>query len=195
MKNSASIFGLAAFGAMAAAAPAQAGVDQVYVGVMAHNICIQNCDASGREDGPNIELQLDFDSPDFLSILWSPKPYLIASVNVAGDTSFFGGGLDWNWQATENWSAQAGVGYVLHDGETDLPFPSGTPEAAAFTEEHVLLGSEDLFRLSLGITRDLPGPWSAQFQVLHVSHGQILGSGRNQGLDQAGFRLAYEFGE
>jgi len=190
------LVGWAAFGAVAAlATPAQAGVDAVHVGVLAHNICIQNCDSAGREDGPVVEVQLDFGSPELLNILLSPKPYLIASINVAGDTSYAGAGLDWDWRLGQDWSVQTGLGYIIHDGETELPYPSGTPEAAAFTEEHVLLGSRDLWRLALGVTRDLPGPWAAEFEVLHVSHGQILGSGRNQGLDQAGLRLKYAFGE
>lgn len=187
--------GLAAFGAgLALSAPAQA-LDSVHLGVMAHNVCIQNCDSAGREDGPNIELQASWDSPEFLGFLFSPRPYALASVNVAGDTSFFGGGLEWRWAFADGWSLDPGLGYVVHDGATELPYPAGTPEAAAFTEENVLLGSEDLWRLSIGVTRDLPGPWEAQFMVLHVSHGQILGSGRNQGLDQVGVRLGYKFGE
>jgi hypothetical protein len=29
----------------------------------------------------------------------------------------------------------------------------------------------------------------------HLSHGQILGSGRNQGLDMAGVRVVYRFAQ
>jgi lipid A 3-O-deacylase len=187
--------GVLAVGAGVGLAPDAQALDKLHVGVMAHNICIQNCDSSGREEGPNVELQLGWESPPMLDFAFSPKPYVVASVNVAGDTSYVGAGLDWEWKVTEDWSIEPGVGYIVHDGETELPYPSGTPEAAAFTEEHVLLGSRDLFRLSINVTRDLPGPWEAQFQVVHISHGQILGSGRNQGLDQAGLRLVYEFGE
>jgi lipid A 3-O-deacylase len=188
------ILGFAAIGAgLLAASGAEAA--ELHVGALAHNICIQNCDNAGKEEGANIELQLGWDSPEALSILFSPRPYVIASINTSGDTSFFGGGLEWRVPVGSKWAIEPGLGYVLHNGETELPFPSGTPEAAKFTDEHVLLGSEDLFRLSLALTRDLPGPWAAQAMVLHVSHGQILGSGRNQGLDQAGFRLSYAFGE
>ena len=74
------------------------------------------------------------------------------------------------------------------------PYRQWHSEAKAFFEEHVLLGSRDLFRTSLGITRDLQGPWEMQGFYEHLSHGQILGSDRNQGLDDFGIRLAYEFG-
>ena len=188
--------GIAAFGAALMMAPAaQAGVDEVHVGVMQHNICVTNCKNADKEDGPNIELQLSFDSPSFLSWAGAPQPYLMASVNTAGDTSFGGFGLEWRWEFAENWAIEPGVGYVIHDGELENPFPSGSPQAAEFAAEHVQYGSRDLFRTSIGLTRDFAGPWEGQVFYEHLSHGQILGSGRNQGVDQIGIRLGYQFGE
>lgn len=189
------IGGVVLASASLATAPAHGEVAALRVGVMDHNVCVYNCKNAGKEDGPNIDVQVDFDSPNFLSWAFSPEPYLIASVNVAGDTSFYGGGLTWTLPVTDHWSVEGGLGYVLHDGETELPFENGTPEAAAFTEEHVLLGSRDLFRTSLSVARELPGPWRVEAHFMHVSHGQILGTGRNQGIDQLGVRLRYSFGE
>lgn len=188
--------GIAAFGAAMALAPAaSAGVDEVHVGVMQHNICVTNCKNADKEDGPNVEFQVSFDSPSFLSWAGSPQPYVMASVNTQGATSFGGFGLEWRWDFAEGWALEPGVGYVVHDGEVDNPYPNGSPEAAAFAEEHVLLGSEDLFRTSLALTRDFEGPWEAQILFQHLSHGQILGNGRNQGMDQIGVRFGYQFGE
>ncbi|MGE0741553.1 MAG: acyloxyacyl hydrolase [Hyphomonadaceae bacterium] len=187
--------GVAAFGAAMLMAPAaNAGVDEVHVGVMQHNICVTNCKNADKEDGPNVEFQVSFDSPTWLDWAASPQPYLIASVNTAGETSYAGFGLEWRWDFAENWALEPGVGYVIHDGETNNPFANGTPEAAAFAEEHVLLGSEDLFRTSLALTYDFEGPWEAQVLFEHLSHGQILGNGRNQGLDNIGIRFGYQFG-
>jgi lipid A 3-O-deacylase len=189
--------GLAVLGvAMMAAGPAHAGIDEAYVGVMAHNICVTDCKNANKEDGPSIELQLSFDSPGFLNWLAEPTPYLVASINAAGDTSFAGFGLDWRWEFAEGWALEPGVGYGVHDGELNNPFPSGDPQAVAFSNDHVLLGSRDLFRTSLGLTRELgDGPWEAQLFFSHLSHGQILGEGRNQGMDQLGIRLGYRYGE
>lgn len=187
--------GLAAMGAALMLAPAAyADVNELHVGVMDHNICVVNCKNANKEDGPNIEAQLTFDSPDFLDWALSPRPYLLASLNTAGDTSFAGVGLEWRWDFAEGWALQPGIGYVVHDGETENPYANGTPEAAAFAEQHVQYGSRDLFRTSLGLTRDLPGPWEVQVLYEHLSHGQILGSGRNQGTDELGVRLGYRFG-
>jgi lipid A 3-O-deacylase len=187
--------GLAAFGAALTAAPvAHAGVDEAYVGAMQHNICVTDCKNADKEDGPAIEFQVSFDSPGFLDWAGSPRPYALASVNVAGETSFAGVGVEWRWDFAEGWALQPGFGYVVHDGETNNPFANGTPEAAAFADEHVLLGSRDLFRTSLALTRDFDGPWEGQILFSHLSHGQILDNGRNQGMDQLGLRFGYQFG-
>ncbi len=187
--------GLAAFGAALALAPAaRAGIDEVHVGIMAHNICVTDCKNAGKEDGPNVEFQVSFDAPGFLQWAGSPQPFVVASMNVAGETSFGGVGFEWRWEFAEGWAIEPGVGYIVHDGETLNPFANGTPEAAAFAEQHVQLGSEDLFRTSLGLTRDFEGPWEAQIFFEHLSHGQILGEGRNQGMDQIGVRLGRQFG-
>jgi len=180
-------------GALAAPGQVQA-LESVHVGVMAHNICVTDCKNAGKEQGPNVEIQANWGSLDFLSWAGSPHPYAVVSINASSDTSFGGVGLEWSFPVSEHWSIEPGFGYVIHDGETNLPYASGTPEAAAFTENHVLLGSRDLFRTSLGITRDFDGPWEAQVFFSHLSHGQILGNGRNQGMDQLGVRFGYRFG-
>ena len=187
--------GVAAFGAaLMTPGGAHAGVDEVHVGVMAHNICVTDCKNAFKEDGPNLELQVSFDSPGVLHWLGAPNPYVLASVNVAGDTSFGGVGLEWRWDFAENWALEPGVGYVVHDGELENPYANGTPEAAQFAEEHLQLGSRDLFRTSIGLTRALGDAWEGQVFFSHLSHGQILGNGRNQGVDQIGVRLGYRFG-
>lgn len=186
---------VALVGAVVAAPPAHAGVDEIHIGVMDHNICVTNCDNADKEDGSNIELQVSFDSPGFLNWAGAPQPYLMASINTAGDTSFGGAGLEWRWNFAGNWALEPGVGIVAHNGATDNPFANGTPEALAFSEENVLLGSDLLFRTSLGLTYDFDGPWEAQVFFEHLSHGQILASGRNQGLDELGIRFGYQFGQ
>lgn len=191
----ANALGFVAAGAALAVAPtAHAGVDEVHVGVMAHNICVTDCKNADKEDGPNVELQVSFDSPGWLDWAGSPQPYVVASINTAGDTSFGGFGLEWRWQFSERWALEPGAGYIVHNGELENPYANGTPEAAAFAAENLQLGSEDLFRTSLGLTRDFEGPWEAQLFFSHLSHGQILGDGRNQGVDQMGVRFGYQFG-
>lgn len=185
---------LIASAALSASASAQA-VDEVRLGVMAHNVCVLDCDNADKEDGPNISGEIVFSSPDFLNLVWSPRPYVMGSVNTAGDTSFGGAGLHWNWDFAEGWSLEPGFGYAVHDGELDFPFPQGDPRNNPISESKVFLGSRDLFRTSLSLNRELAGPWGVQLMYEHLSHGQILGNGRNQGLDNIGVRVRYAFGE
>lgn len=170
-------------------------VDEVRIGVIQHNICVIDCKNADKEDGPNIHGEVVFESPGFLSFLASPEPYAIASVNTAGNTSFAGVGFNWDFEFADGWAIEPALGYVIHDGETKNPFPNGSPEAATFSDENVLLGSEDLFRTSLSLTRDLNANWRIQLHYEHLSHGQILGDGRNQGMDSVGVRLGYRFGD
>ena len=186
-------FVFAAVAAMAMAPSAAAQIDSARLGVMMHNICVTDCKNADKESGVNISGELRFVSPDFLSWALSPHPYLVASVNTDGNTSFGGVGLSWDFPLGGGWRFEPGIGYVLHDGSVNNPFPSGTQEAVDYSNEHVLLGSEDLFRTSLALTWDVAETWSVQAIYEHLSHGQILGNGRNQGLDELGLRLVWNF--
>lgn len=184
-----------AFTAMALPSIASAQlVEEVRGGVLAHNICVTDCKNADKEDGPNVEAELVFASPGIFDILLSPRPYLVGSVNTAGNTSFAGGGLMWNFEFADGWAIEPSLGYVIHDGELESPFPQGDPRSEAFASEHVFLGSRDLFRTGLALNKDFGENWGGQLLFEHLSHGQILGEGRNQGMDSAGVRIYYRFG-
>ncbi len=174
---------------------ASAGViDDISVGVLQHNICVLDCDNADKEDGPDISAEVAFASPGWLGFAASPKPYIAVTANAAGNTSFVAAGLQWEWAFADGWSFQPGLGYALHDGEKSFPFPQGDPHNDPISAETVFFGSRDLFRTSLAINRDLGERWGAQLHYEHFSHGQILGTGRNQGIDNLGVRLRYRYG-
>jgi lipid A 3-O-deacylase len=182
-------------GALAVLLPgaALAQVADVRFGVMAHNIKVTDGKNANKEDGPNVCLELTFASPEFLAWIGAPKPSIVASINTAGATSFGGVALGWDFEFSPGWRFEPSIGYVLHDGEVDNPFPSNDPRAVAFSNDNVLLGSEDLFRTGLALTRDLNDTWAVQLQFEHYSHGQILDKGRNQGMDNIGVRFIRRF--
>lgn len=183
-------------GAAILAVSAQAQIiKEARIGVMQHNICVIDCNNADKEDGPNINGEIVFGSPDIFRHIFSPRPYVMASYNTAGNTSFGAVGLEWNWDFADGWSFEPGFGYAIHNGTKESPFPQGDPRGDAFTKDNLLLGSNDLFRTSLAINRDFNESWGAQLMYEHLSHGQILGNGRNQGLDNLGVRIYYRFGE
>lgn len=179
--------------AVSIAPAAVAQVDSVRVGVMKHNICVIDCKNADKESGANIVGELRFRSPAFLGWAGSPHPYIMASANTDGNTSYGGVGLEWEFEFAPGWSLEPGFGYVLHNGETNNPYANGTQEAADFVEDHVLLGSRDLFRSSIVLTWEFSPGFAVQGIYEHLSHGQILGEGRNQGLDEIGVRAVWKF--
>ena len=193
--NRVACLALAAIG-MSAATPAFAGgVEEVKVGALAHNICITNCKNADKENGPVVDIQVNFKSPGFLGWAFSPQPYVAIAPNVSGDTSFAAVGLEWNFEFADGWAFVPGFGYAVHDGEVKNAYPNGDPRATAFANDHVLYGSRDLFRTTLALQREFGARWTGEVVYAHYSHGQILGSGRNQGTDQAGVRIGYRFGD
>ncbi|MEX1251840.1 MAG: hypothetical protein WEA77_11665, partial [Hyphomonas sp.] len=132
----------------AATASAQL-VEEVRLGLTTHNVCVTDCDNAGKEDGPDLNGEAVFASPELFNLIGSPRPYVIASVNTAGDTSYGGAGLQWRWGFAEGWAFEPGVGYVIHDGELDFRFPQGDPRNDPISRSKVYFGSRDLFRTSL----------------------------------------------
>lgn len=159
-----------------------------------------NPENNGEEGGVNLQAEIVFQTPRFLKwkYLFSPEPFIVGSVNTAGDTNFGGVGLSWDFQLGRkgNWEFETNFGYIIHDGAIDIPFPDdlGNPANQIFDDENILFGSRDLFRTTFAFNRHLSDRWGVSVVYEHLSHGQILGSGRNQGSDSIGGRVYYRFG-
>ncbi len=185
-------FGLALSAISVACGPAHADpLDEVRAGLMLHNFCVgvHDCTNANKEDGQDIAAEAVFRSPRFLGWAGAPRPHVVVSANTAGETSFAGAGLYWNLPIGRDWAIEPGLGYVVHTGNEDLPFPRGDPRNGPLSRENLYLGSQDLFRVTLALNRDFSDRWGAQLMYEHLSHGQILGRGRNQGLDNIGLRV------
>jgi lipid A 3-O-deacylase len=174
-------------------APAQAKIDELRLAYV-DNIQDEHGDINDGKEGSNFEIEIVSSSPDFLNLIGSPRPYVMVSGNTTDDGVNFGGvGLLWRWEFADGWAFEPGFGYIVHDGEIDNPFPNNTPEAAQFSAEHQLLGSRDLFRSSFALEREFGPRFAGQLYWEHMSHGQVLDTGRNQGLDYVGLRFLYRF--
>src|SRR3546814_20920643 len=86
------------------------------VGVMSHDVSVLG---SNEEQGIDVNAEILFASPEFLSAIWSPRPHLGADINTAGDTSQLYLGLTWRWQPFDSplWGAFS-TGCPSHTGET-----------------------------------------------------------------------------
>lgn len=148
------------------------------------------------EDGPNVTVDLLLPSPGFLEVIWSPRPYLYGSFNTQGLTNFGGTGLAWNWEWADNLNFEYRFGLTYNDGVVDIDpnSPPDDPTRIRLATTRSLMGNEILFHNAIGVDYDLNDHWSIGAYYEHISHGQILASGRNQALDNAGVRIGYRWG-
>src|SRR3546814_14134530 len=77
------------------------------------------CPTRRSSDLSDVNAEILFASPEFLSAIWSPRPHLGVDINTAGDTSQLYLGLTWRWQPFEFplWGAFS-TGGSVHTGET-----------------------------------------------------------------------------
>jgi len=161
------------------------------LGVTAHDL------ADHVEDGPNVTVGLMFASPDFLDAIWSPRPFIYGSFNTHRLTNFGAAGLAWDFELAEGLNFEWATGLSYNDGVNDIPEGSlpSDPLRIRLATTRALMGNAILFYNSFGLDYELSDHWGIGLYYEHISHGQILASGRNQALDNAGVRLSYYFGQ
>jgi lipid A 3-O-deacylase len=172
---------------------AHAKIESATVGLLVHSVPASDIKNSDKESGLDLQAQVNFTAPGFFKYALSPQPYLIATLNTNGDTSYAGFGFQWDFRFLDKWHFDPAVGYVIHNGYTNEPYTRADPRYQAYIDSHLLLGSKDLFRLALAVSREFGDNVEGQLSFEHLSHGYIIGDGRNQGLDNAGLRLIYKY--
>lgn len=159
-------------------------------GVTAHDL------SDHVEDGPNYTVEALFPSPDFLEFVWSPRPYVYGSFNSNSLTNFGATGLAWDFALSDTVRFEFKTGLSYNDGVEDIDqnSPPNDPTRIRLATTRSLMGNNILFHNSFGLDMDVAENWSVGAYYEHISHGQILASGRNQALDNAGVRVSYRFG-
>jgi lipid A 3-O-deacylase len=199
---------------------AQAQVSEVRLGANIHDIDWTGLGSGAdKERSSAINGEILFEEPEFLKWALSPQPYIGGAVNFEGETSYGGAGLLWRQTFAENFYFDFSLGLVVHDGTIEVKaspivqsvIDNATVEAgftdaqrAQFATElaefrvrqntEIDLGSRILFREQIALGYRWSEQWSGHLFAEHLSHGNILVSGRpNEGLDTFGFRLARHF--
>jgi hypothetical protein len=187
-----------------AAAAAAAGLwgstalaDDLFGGMYAHGVL----EAHGREDD-SFDTMIGYrtDRLSILSLIFSPQLHAIVSVNDRYSTDFAAVGLDWRIRFSPKWYFRPGIGLAYTTGKAGLPpvnAPGLTP-AEADARLHVYdtridFGDHVLFEPELAVGYNLNRKWAIEASYVHLSNGQILHQGKNQGLDDVGLRLNYHF--
>ncbi len=158
-----------------------AAAQEVFVGVLNHQVETP-FSLEIEEGGTDLQGGYRFKPIEALSAIGKPAPYIIASVNTAGDTSFVGGGLAWTIGKGPVYF-RPGLGLVIHDG------PDFRVDRAGTTRTD--LGSRVLFEPELGLGVRVNERFSIEAQWTHLSHAQLFNGQQNPGLDMVGLRLNY----
>ncbi|MEE2525956.1 hypothetical protein V0U79_06225 [Hyphobacterium sp. HN65] len=160
------------------------------LGVTAHDL------SDHVEDGPNITVGLVGPEIEAFSLIWTPRPYLYGSFNTNSLTNFGGAGLEWDFPLSENISFQPAFGLSYNDGVRDIDrnAPPNDPNRIRLATTRSLMGEHILFHTTFALNLEVSENVTVAAYYEHISHGQILGSGRNQALDNAGIRFGYRWG-
>ena len=172
---------LFAAAALAALSTAPAWADEVFVGAYVHAVDTP-LTLRTDEDGADFELGYRFDRVAALGFLGKPAPYVIGSLNSAGDTSFAGAGLSWKLGHGPVY-ARPEIGLVIHDGPSLRLAPDGT---------HTELGSRVLFEPGLSVGVKLSPRLGIEASWTHISQGRLFNWRQNPGIDMWGARFNWK---
>ncbi len=156
-------------------------------------------------------------TPGFLRDTFRPQPWVGGTLNLGGRTSYGGAGALYRWYGGERLYGEWATGVVVHNGELENE-PSALLQGlqdgtitGPFTDDEVLQAQIDLQDLEFRQGRNIEFGGRVLFRnaftagyrvnrklavevfVEHLSHGNIIASGSNEGLDSWGFRTALRF--
>lgn len=160
------------------AAPAAA--QEVFAGAYVHGVDTPFTFNTG-EGGADIELGYRFDRQEALAVLGKPSPYLFASLNTRGDTSFAAAGLSWKLGKGPVY-VRPGIGLSVNNGPKRRFGPDGG---------RTDLGSPVLFEPEIALGTRLSDKLSVEASWVHISGARLFNSQQNPGIDMMGVRLAY----
>jgi len=161
----------------ACAEEADSIVSEIRGGVYAHDISFWSFN---REEGTDINGEVLFTSPDFLEVLWAPRPHLGVTINTAGDTSHAYTGLTWEYDLPANFFVDGSLGLSAHNGYLNTN-----------KSDRKSLGSPVLFRVGAALGYNFTERVNVSVQYEHMSNAYIANP--NEGMDNVGLRLGYRF--
>lgn len=183
--------------AVLSAAPAFAQITEVRVGISDFDettLDLGIAAINGRENSVAINGEIIFAEPEFLKWALTPQPYINATINLEGETSYGGAGLLWRQSFGDKFYGDFAFGLVVHDGTNNID-PDNNLSFAEFFERRdteISFGSRVLFREQITLGYRITDEWAAEIFGEHLSNGQILGS-VNEGVDILGIKASRRF--
>ena len=129
---------------------------------------------------PDINLEVRFVSPGFLSWAFSPQPLIGTDINTGGGTSIAYAGLGWNFYLSDAIFIDFTLGGAVHNGETNKR-----------TADSRNYGCRLNFHESFSLGYSLDEKNSIMLSTDHMSNAGLCDE--NPGLSNVGIRYAYKF--
>lgn len=165
-------------------AAAEFAVDELRGGILAQSCCGPG---NNREQGIGINLEALFVSPDFLSVLGSPRPLIGGTVATDSDaTSQIYAGFEWKLEVSK-FFVTGSLGGAIHNGETDFDPAVDLPRVP----DTLFFGCRALFRLAGDLGYQVTPRISASVHWSHISNANLCDE--NEGLDHLGARIGLSF--
>eukprot|EP00439_Symbiodinium_sp_Y106_P087805 s1_g341.t1 len=157
---------------------AQAADNEVRIGVLNHEMSLFRGDT--QEDGVDINLEVLFDSPEWLEWAWAPRPHVGATIATHDDaTSFIYTGLTWDYNFWGPMFVEGSFGFALHDGETGKSTVSNE------------LGCVWNFHESASLGYEVTEAHRVMLTFEHISNASLCSE--NEGISNVGVRYGYQF--
>ena len=158
-----------------------ASAQEIEAGALMHDIAIGTVH---KEGGVDFNGEFLFASPEFLKVLWSPRPAIGATINSDGNTDQAIVALVWTLIGSSRGEPglylDVGAGGEANDGRIPLD-----------NRHHEALGSHLLFHEEAELGWQFEANWSIGLYLDHVSNAGLAFP--NEGLNDLGMRLGYHF--
>jgi lipid A 3-O-deacylase len=154
-----------------------ASMFEVRLGVLDHDPGIFG---SHKEKGVDVNAEMLFASPDFLSVLWSPRPHIGGTFNSDGYTNQVYTGLTWRRDFMGAYFGEFSFGPSFNDGILDKRF-----------QDRKALGSNVLFRESLSLGYQFNATNNISVMLDHISNAGL--AKYNHGMETIGLRYGHSF--
>lgn len=159
-------------------------IDQLKFGVLDHDIGIGG---HHKEPGADINGEVQFTSPAFLGIIWSPRPHVGTDINTDGKTSDIYAGLTWTLLKFQDVFRTSDA--IFFDGSLGGAVHDGHLHGGSSSDKQ--LGSRVLFRESIEIGYQFVPRQSISVFADHISDAGL--TSQNQGISNLGVRYGYGF--
>jgi len=151
-----------------------------------------------NENSIAINGEVIFGEPKFLKWALTPQPYLNATINVEGKTSFGGAGLLWRQSLGDKFYGDFALGLTAHNGTTNIEL-SGEPTEANLNaffdrfDDEIEFGSSVLSRQQLTLGYRITEDWAAEGFIEHMSHGWVFDEDINDAVNNIGVKVSRRF--